>query len=430
MNNYRSDTIDKKHISRWSLYYVLLGTIQALWTNLASFPPLPFRIMMIAASFFPVIVRRQLILLAIPFSITLRGLLSTGYQYIPDVNSYWFYIGIELLAICFHWRDLNFTLLRRVKPLFFLMLLFAIVDVFANNEVGKISIHIFIGLLLIPFFKEKDDFHFLSAAIMLACTILSIYYIVMFDKFLTLWSGDIERSGWMDPNYFSITLDMGFLVAIMYLLGFCKSDYTIFDKRIIAAACLIIASAVIMTASRAGFLCIAFTLLIALFFAKLKFWHFLLAILVIVGTGVYLYNKGAMEVLLFRLFEQGNLDTGGNRTPIWQLMMTNFSNQDLINQLFGGGYFHRMELTGGMDLHNEFLSILADYGLIGEVMYLSFVFSMFSFKKNVFWKQNTAVLFYILSVFSLSPFSYIFILFLIVWIYAMKFTNDDILIDE
>lgn len=413
------------------LYYLLLGVMQALWTNPSTFPPLPFRVAMIVAVFGPALFRKELVLFAVPFSLTLRGFLSTGYSFLPDVWSYWFYIGILLIAVVIHRKQLNFSLYGRVKPLIIMLLLFAMVDLVANGEVGKYATHIFIGLLLILFINKESDFHQISAAIIAVSLLLSVYYIVMFDRFLESWgSSGLERSGWADPNYFSTTLDRGFFVAMIYLVGFCKSDYSFFNKRLLAACCIIIASAVLMTASRAGFLCIAFVLIIALFTAKLKFWHFLLALLVIAAAGAYMYNKGVMDVLLYRLFEQGNLDTGGDRTTIWQLMLRNFWNQDFVNQLFGGGYWHRVELTQGMDLHNEFFSIMADYGLIGLLLFVCLFFSMASFRRGEFWKQNIAVFFYFFSVISLSPFQSVFILFLIVWIYALKFENDGLLIPD
>lgn len=428
-----NSTISKRLTSfeKWVLYYLFLGLIQALWTNQSAFPPLPLRVGMIAAIFGPVLKRRELILFAIPFSMTLRGFLSTGYSFLPDVWSNWFYIGIILVVMLFHQKELNFSLYGKVRPLIFMMLLFAMVDIANNGEFGNYAIHIFIGLLLIPFFRDDTDFHFLSAAIITVSVLLSVYYIVMFDRFLDAWGNTgIERSGWADPNYFSTTLDRGFLVAMMYLLGFCHSDLPFFNKKIMTASCLIIAAAVIMTASRAGFLCIAFILLIALFNARLKASQFMLAIIVIAVSIGYMYYKGMFEVLLYRLLEQGNLDTGGDRTTIWQTMLNNYGNQGLIYQLFGGGYLHRFELTGGADLHNELFAIMADYGYLGLLLFVVFLFSMVSFKQNEFWKQNIAAGFYVLSVVSLSPFQSVFILFLIVWIYAFKFHNENLLRNE
>lgn len=414
----------------WILYYLLLGIVQALWTNRGAFPPLPLRVVMIAAVFGPVLIKREIILLAFPFSLTILGFLSTKYSYLPYIDYDEFYICIVFIALAIHCKTLSYALLQKVQPLVFMVLLFAIVDIAGNGELGKYTFHIFTGLLLIPFLKREGDFHLLSAAIITASALLSVYYIVMFDQFLEVMdSSGMERSKWVDPNYFSITLNAGFFVAMMYLVGICKSSHTVFNKILLSASCMVIAAAVIMTGSRAGFLCVALTLAIAIFTSRLKIYQILLALLVVIMSGIYIYSKGAMELLLYRFFVEQDIQTGGHRTVIWVRMLGNFKEQGYLSQLFGGGYFHRIELAG-VDMHNEFLSIMADYGIIGLLLFIIFVASMASFRRNTFWKQNVAVFFYIISVITLSPFQYIYILFLIVWIYAFKFNNENLLVSE
>lgn len=415
---------------KWVLYYLALGVIQALWTDSSTFPPTPFRIAMIVLVFGPTLYHCELILFAIPFSMTLRGYLSTGYSYLPDIYSYWLYIGIEVVALIIHRKRLNFSLCGKVRPLIVMMICFAIVDLIANGEIGKYAIHIFIGLLLIPHINEESDFHYISASLICVSLLLSVYYIIMYDRFLEAWGHTgLERSGWADPNYFSIVLDAGFFVAMMYLLNFCKSVSILFNKIVLVGACILIALAVILTASRAGFLCIAFILLIAIFTAGLTLPKFILALVVIAGASIYLYSNGFMNLLYYRLFEQGNLDTGGDRTTIWKIMIDNFYQQKLSLQMFGGGYWHRRELTTN-DTHNEFLAILGDYGYVGLILFIAFLMSLTSKRKGYFWKNNASVCFYLLSIISLSPFAYVYIMFLILWIYAYNFFYDFIDICE
>jgi len=425
----RVHTLNNISFEIWIIYYLILGIMQALWINPSSFPPTSLRIAMIVAVFGPIFLRREIVLLAIPFSMTLRGFLSTPYSFLPDLNSsYDFYIYVLLLSMAIHIKKLNFSLYGKMKPLIAMTLYFAIVDFLSNGEFGNYAVNIFIGLLLVPFLKKEEDFHLLSAALIASSALLAIYYIVMFDEFLEAWGRTgFERSGWTDPNYFAIMFARGFMVAILYLLGFCKSDHLFFNKKILVGSCLFIAAAVFMTASRTGFLCIAFILAIVIFNTKISLRKFLLVILLIITAGVYMYSEGIMDVLMFRLFEQGDMNTGGSRTFIWQKFLRNFDNQDVVNLLFGGGYWYRAELTGGADTHNEFFSIMADYGLIGLLLFISFFFSICLFRRGEFWKQNVAVVFYFLSVIALSPFQSVFILFLIVWIYAFKFNKGGML---
>lgn len=412
----------KEKVYDWIVYYLVLGIIQALWTNLSVFPPTVLRLGMIVAVFAPIYWRSSLILFAIPFSMILRGNLSTDYQYLPNIYSYGFYILVELSAIAVHYKKLQWSNLKVMKPFVLLMFYIGFIDFIFNGEIGPYAIHIFIAILLMPFIRKNRDFHLLSASLIMVCAILAIYYIIMFDNFLETWSKSqgIERSGWNDPNYFSTLLDYGFLVAIMYLMGYLKSDLWIFNKVILMCVSVAIFAAVVMTASRAGFLCFVILFVVVAVTTKMKWYWYLLGSCVVWGVILYMYNEGTFDVLLYRFFEQGNLESGGDRTNIWELGISNFFNQDFSNVLLGGGYWHRVNLTNGKDLHNEFVSILLDYGLIGIFLFMYFILSSCSFGIRAFVQRNISVLFFVLALMSLSPFQNVYICFLAVWLFPLK----------
>ena len=289
------------------------------------------------------------------------------------------------------------------------------------GEMGTYAKYCIIPIVTAFFIKDEKSLHLLSAGFIMSCTILAIYYYLNYDKFLVTWSSaeQLERSGWCDPNYFSTTLAMGYMFAMMYLFGILKSSLVIFRPIILALSCTFIALAVVLLASRAGFLCISIITMIFLFLSKIKLKWFFLAISFIVLVVGYMFVNGYFEVLLFRLFEQGNTNDAGGRTGIWINVIENYQYQDFFKILFGGGYWNRVNLTGGYDTHNEAVAILADYGIIGILLYFLFLTKLISKKKYI----SIPLFFYILIVFSLSPFQYPTISFFLVWVCMAKMIN-------
>lgn len=406
----------------WIIYYVILGIIQALWTNPSAFPPTILRLGMMIAVFAPILFHAELILFVIPFFMILRGNLSTDYQYMPDIGSVQFYILIEILALIIYYKKLDFKNIKYTYPLILLMIYMGLVDILFNGELGKYATNIFIASLLIPFIRTKLDFHIFSASLISVCVLLSIYYIIMFDKFVVTFNvtEELERSGWKDPNYYSTLLNYGFLVASLYIVNYLNSEFIIFNKKLLIITAITIFAAVVMCASRGGFICYGALLLIILATSKIKWYWYICAILIISATIFILYNNGIFDVLLYRLFEEESISTGTGRIGIWQKAINNFDIQPVYNIILGGGNFHRLTLTNGRDPHNEFVSILTDYGVIGFCLFIFMIIKLLQFKKKSIIIRNSPVLFLILSIISLSPFMYVYVCFLVLWISSLK----------
>lgn len=419
-----NNTLQDKELKlyHWLIYYIFLGVIQALWVNQSQFPPLPLRFMMIAAVFAPIIFRYELTIFAFPFFVILRGNLSTSYQYLPDIATREFYIVLLVLFLLFHIKKPNKISLTSLAPLLIFMLYMAAVDMLFNFKFGNYVANIFFALIFSLFLRKSKDFHILSAAIIYVSAILAVYYMFMYQRFLVTWdaSNSIERSGWSDPNYFSTLINAGFMVAILYITGVIKSQSVLFRRWLLLCVSILIFIAVTLTASRAGFICFVYTLIVAILNSKIKFKGYVLGVVLIAVTVIVMYTQGVFDVLLYRFFEQDNIDTGGGRTIIWGRMLSNFTTQPHINQLFGGGYWYRATLSGGAEMHNEFLAVLADYGIVGEMLFLMVIMSMVNISRKNFIILNLPVTFYLISIMSLSPFQNVYIPFVLIWIYAFK----------
>ena len=245
----------------------------------------------------------------------------------------------------------------------------------------------------------------------------------MYDKFLYTWNikEGIERSGWKDPNYFSTFMNVGFMLSLSYLLGILKSNLFLLKKIILVISCLVITIATVLTASRTGFISLAFIFIFSLFLSKSNIKIVLLCLAIVSIAVIILFSHGVFDTLLYRLFEQGNFNTGGDRTTIWIRTLDEFNLQNFICQLFGKGYWHRANLNGGLETHNEFIAILADYGYFGISIFLWLIASMFCLKKGPSSRiRNIASFNYLLSVVTLSPFQFVNIGFLVIWILSIK----------
>lgn len=404
----------------WLLYYLVLGIIQASWTDLNVFPPAPLRFAMIIAAFGPLFIKPQFVPMAFMFNITVNRYIATNYTYLPtDINLYLFI----LIPLYFkNRRKINSHSAKYLKVFITLAVYWAFVDLINLGELGTYAKFCIIPILSGLFIKDEKSLHIFSAGFIMACALLSIYYYINYEKFLFTWNSaeSIERSGWCDPNYFSTALGVGYMFSMLYLLGVLKSRLIVFHPIVLAACSFFIALAVVMLASRAGFICIIAITTILLFMSQIKMKWTLLAICLVIAAGYYIFTSGYFDVLYYRLFEQGNIDTAGNRTELWQMIVDNQGEQSLFYVLFGGGYWHRGVLTNGVDPHNEILAILADYGIIGLLLYLTLLFSLFTPRKNEFKIVNIPLLFYVLTVLSLSHFQYPTISFLISWICGAK----------
>lgn len=422
----------KDNTSLWLIYYIILGVIQAMWTNPSAFPPLPLRLAMNVAVFFPMLLRRECAIFGIPFFMILRGQLGTDYQYMPDIHSYNIYIPVILLLLIIHYNGFTLKYLKVYAPLIFFLVYMWVIDILGISECGLYVTNLFIAFIYSLLISSKQDTKILLQALVSVCAILAAYYIIMFDQFLETWDAaeGIERSGWNDPNYFSTLLGIGLLLATLVLLRYVKCDFVLFTPLTLIAIIILIYIAIILTASRAGFISSSVILLFALIKSRPKLSTIFFSVSLLTICLIVMYRLGIFDTLLYRMLEQDNLDTGGGRTTIWLRVVQNFGDQSIINQFFGSGYWHRSLLSGGAEMHNELIAIWADYGYVGAVIFIFMILSMLFNNYRMDRVRSVAVMYYILMIVSLSPFQYINVGFLLVWILSLKLTSDEVSLEE
>ena len=418
----------KNTSSKWILYYLFLGIIQALWTNPSAFPPLPLRLLMNIAVFVPMFFRKECVVFGIPFFMILRGQLGTEYQYLPDVYSYRIYISLLVLLLLLYHKKLTKRYLRTYLPLILIVAYMSVIDIIGIAEFGMYVMNLSVVLLFSFFVSSDDDANLIASALLCVCTILAVYYLCMYNQFLETWNAaeGIERSGWNDPNYFSTLLGTGIVISVLYLLGYLKSDFILMRPMCLTVFIIAIYMAIALTASRAGFISSSIIIVFAIIKSRPRISTFFLFIVLSVLCIILMYKLGVFDTLLYRLFEQGNLDTGGGRTTLWIDVIQKYNYQPFMNQLFGGGYWYRAQLSGGSEMHNELMAIWTDYGYIGLILYVVLIVSMLLKFGHTHKARVLAVIYYMLMIISLSPFQYVNVGFFLVWILSLKLTSSDV----
>ncbi len=420
-------------------YYFVLGIIQALWTNQHAFPPMALRLLITALVLLPMFFKKEIIPFVLVFSMTLRMYLSTKYSYLPDISSINLYFLCVLGLLVWH-RSLltNITLKKEDSlPLFILIIFGVIIDLLNNGVLGRASSFYIFAFSLLFFYKDRESVEYGLAGFVMVSIFLAAYYYIMYDQFLEDWNRDegLERSGWADPNYFSIHLGIGLMFSLSLLFGILKTVYIHIHHYILIFGSFVIFLAIVMTGSRAGLLSSLAIFFIAIWQSDKSLREKIIPILFIPFIIILVLMSGYGQLILYRLFVEENIDTAGGRTAIWQLALSNFPVQDWSYFLFGGGWMHRVNLTNGMDTHNEIIGVLCDYGVIGLVISITLYISILANKvyDNIRFRLYIPMIYLFLMFVSLSPSRYIIMPLFTSWLimsYKMMEDEDFLLIND
>ena len=425
MNNSFSNNILPQNHEMWKThlvigYYIILGIIQTLWLNPTAFPPIALRLSMIVLPVAPLFFKKEFVPFVYIFFITLRLYLSTDYSYLPDIYSVKLYIYLLLILLLFH-NSFSRIHMEGKKLLFLIFLLYCVIIDFINNgDVGNGAIFYLLALLLLPFLNSRESVEIAIVGYVSVNIILSIYYYLLYDQFLYSWNTQeyLERSGWADPNYFSIHLGIGFMFCQALFFGIIKTQYIKIWKPILIIGSFSIFLAAVMTGSRAGLLSILIITFLSMLTSQKSFKYNLIPFIIIPIAIYSVFKSEYARLILYRIFEEGNLETAGERTTIWAHVLSSFDLHGFSSFLFGGGWMHRLELTNGMDTHNEIIGILCDYGVIGLLLFITlFVITCFNpvyktFKFNIY----IPIVYLVLIMLSLSPSQYPLMPIYIAWL--------------
>lgn len=389
---------EKKHLI---LYYIVLLTVLLSWQSTTDSPPMPFRIAFLSASVIPLLGNYSLFLPACLLCFFTISNYGYAMSYMPGQGYYYVYIIILLIALFISKR-----IGKGITILLLMSILTFFVDITSSGSIQNIN-YAFLFLYLLTLFVDNEYGSMresLQIAWIIIAFVLSVLFLVNRNVFVETYSGDIERSGWTDPNYFGMLVAMGAFAALVAL--YTKKNTNRFIRFFFITTLLLSILFLISNASRGSILCLGISFIFFVLSSKVN-WEY--KILVVTGVSLfiyYLYTSNVFNLLIYRL--QNDDGTGSGRTDIWMTKIHAWQGGNLPSYLFGYGYERGLLLGYGslQGFHNDFVALLCDYGIVGLIGFLLFVFYPLKYIKK--YKQNRAIIingivFLLVCFFTLEP---------------------------
>lgn len=395
--------IDSKQYKWIYLYYIILHVICLSWTNTAMVQPaMPLRLGITAAIFIPLIKYFWLSPAVIILFVGLRFNSVSPFGYVPQTWN--IYIWIVLIIAMLHsllYKN-KFVLKFSSKQLLLLIFVFAI-DLINFKIFNTFLLFVLLLFILYNSIENRRSFNVAMLAFVLLTITLSIYYFVFAKEFASIHYGsDAERSVWVDPNYFGFLLGCGIVISGAFLFTTTIAEKLNIVYKVIFITCIVLGLiTIILQASRGASLAIMVALLIEILFSKIKPIYKIIILLISSGFIVYLFNSGAFTLLVDRVLSD---NTGSGRTIIWERKLNGWIEKP-INLLGSGSQSVVYDFPPyEIDCHNEFISILINYGVIGLIVTIITSINLIRIrKKNAFIWSIVAFLF--IGFMTLSPFT-------------------------
>lgn len=361
----------RKGMNKWQYaYYILLLLIMLfLGKFYTGEPPMVLRLAFLAALFVVPIKRDLALLPAILtcfFIVSERGI---GYGLLP--SDYLLYcIPLLLCALISRKnRTGSFVVPKIVVAICVYSL---IINFIASGIIQNLSYSCFVIASYVLISDTDFNVNYKTVAVFLAFVSLALtlsYFTVGAEYTEVYRSSDFERTGWTDPNYFSTTIGFPVLVSMAMLITQKnnKLEIILFVANIIFSTIVMV-----LVASRGGILSLAAGVSVLLFFSKLKLRYKILFVILIAAFVICLFNNDYFALLQYRIEMD---ETGGSgRTDIWKMKLSEFGNTSPLVWIFGMGYQNGIWLGGSASyyycFHNDFISYLVCYGIIGLVLFI------------------------------------------------------------
>lgn len=366
-------TLDIERNKYIYLYYLLLHLVCLSWTNIGMVAPSSvLRMVVTFAVFIPLVKYIWMAPAVIILFVGLRFNSVAPFGYIPQ--SWEIYEYIIIVIALFHvliYRE-NYPLFRFTKEQICLFIFLFIIDLINLQPFSPIFLYVLMLYLLYNSITDSKELHLALFAFVILTITLSIYYFLFAKEFmLSYYGSEADRAIWIDPNYFGILLGCGVVISSAYLFSAINVSLNMIYK-IIFIVCIILGFMVIaLQASRGAMLATVIALIIQLLFSSTSLYtKFFFTILAVVGV-VYLFESNYFTLLIDRTM-YGSGDSG--RSDIWMSKIGEWL-KDSYN-IMGTGYRSSVIQYApyNYDCHNEFVSILINYGIIGLFIALINIF--------------------------------------------------------
>lgn len=334
------------------------------------------RLTLLCMAMLPILISHNYIL----FSFTcIYAVNSTSFCRILPSDEYYYYI---LIIIVFLFSKKNNVSLNRMKRAAFALSPFYLLSlIHIDNQ--EFQLWWAVALLFIPFLNAKENLKLLVLSFPVASLVLSLLFLLNQAYFMFAYSGDMERSGWVNPNIFGGIIGLGIVVGMSVLLKQLRFE-TSFKESLLLIVCIAVSFVVVvLNASRGSFISTSLACGILVFMSNIKKRYKGFVVVALAGFAIFLWQSGVFELLQYRL-EADTADTAGSRSLIWMEKLNTFFNEgNFIHLLIGAGGRAGAEAIGhsygiaNMSTHNDFVTALVGFGSICLVYYLYLLFVPF-----------------------------------------------------
>lgn len=360
-----TDSVAARKDRLFVVYYVFLSIVTVLMTRPHTEVGNIYRILYTLAFFIPTFIRSKWL----PFAITVSFCVSMC-SFSPLLPSKTYLLVAVAFAVILLKRQ---PLSKDVSPInvFFICYIF-LIDLFYFDFQELVTYNILLMLCCSNCIKDMDDVKRLALAFVFISVILSALFLLNFETFLFKYSkeDDISRSGWINPNIFGGHLVTGFISAFWLLRGNTSKKMLSIALLICMGLTLIV---LIMNASRGSIIAAVFPVVIMILFSRIKASYKFLAIIIGIIFIIFSFANGYYELLMYRMTDD-TVSTGGLRTTIWRDKIDAFSQKGIVPLLFGVGQTKCELLAHNVKTHNDFLTALISYGVVGFFMFVIIFF--------------------------------------------------------
>ncbi|MBR3830019.1 MAG: O-antigen ligase family protein [Muribaculaceae bacterium] len=415
------------------IYYAILVLIMMSRKDAASEPSMVLRLAFMAAVVFPAVLFKNV---SYPAVITLfYTLASQGFAYSYMPYTYSIYAWVTLVIVLFFYK-VKIENLSNI-PKFFIFFTFYILAVDFITSVSNVEANVFqnifydffsIILFLIIIAKDKEKtLTQLPLSFAVITIVLSYLFLANRNEFISETVGGMERSGWVDPNYFGTIIGIGTTISFMKLFSKEWKELNIGLKVVYITAIVISLPTLLLNASRGAMLSVVCAFVFLSMFSKIKLWQKIGIVLIGAVGIIYLYNNQYFDLLLYRI--ENDSGGGSGRTEIWEAKLRAFSQGNIAQILFGNGYYGGMTITGRYQgFHNDFVGFLVEYGIVGLCLLLYMLYypiRMF-FKRGIIQPDVMVIVFYLVACFiTLEPFGLAMLPYYSFYMYALLLSNKN-----
>ena len=373
-------------------YYIFMISMLAFYTNMSQSPNLIIRMGYLVVLILPLINRIALFPAVIICTLAISKN-TFAYPLMPTEMYYYILITVGFGVLSLKKRKGEST----INVLFLFILLYVVLnDIIMQGHLSNLATSLLLFIMF--YFCSESDIETSNKYLPISFLILTLvlnYWILFCDEARIITynkAAGMEQIGWTDPNYLGCSLGIGLVIAVNALLQKPKKQLYLFVLILIVVGSIM---ALLNIASRGMILAASVSIVMLVFFSRVKRWT-KISIIVLLALLIALLYFNQYFVLLIARFNADD-GTGSNRTTIWISKLIAFFNEGtFVNWLFGFGQKGGLKLHTYSSTHNDYVSALVYYGFFGVFLFIfAIIYPLMKCSKQD-RPQITALLVYLL----------------------------------